>query len=64
MKKRQIISVFLLSFFVAFGAIPSADVETDFHKLTGNLRAYPYADIEPPAQTPPPTGYEPFHLEH
>ncbi|MDE5869401.1 MAG: histidine phosphatase family protein, partial [Muribaculaceae bacterium] len=25
---------------------------------------YPYTDVEPPAQTPPPAGYVPFHLEH
>ena len=45
-------------------AIPSVDQETDFYKLSGNLRAYPYAESEPPAQTPPPPGYKPFHLEH
>ncbi|MDE5794100.1 MAG: histidine-type phosphatase [Muribaculaceae bacterium] len=44
--------------------IPSVDEESDFHKLSGNLRAYPYAESEPPAQTPPPAGYTPFHLEH
>ncbi len=43
---------------------PSADLETDLHRLSGNLRAYPYTECEPPAQTPPPAGYEPFHLEH
>ncbi len=48
----------------AIAGVPSADFETDFHKLSGNLRAYPYAESEPPAQTPPPAGYEAFHLEH
>lgn len=48
----------------SFASVPSADLETDLHKLSGNLRAYPYAESEPPAQTPPPDGYEPFHLEH
>lgn len=47
-----------------FGAVPSADLETDLHKLSGNLMAYPYEMNEPPAQTPPPPGYAPFHLEH
>ncbi|MDE5997342.1 MAG: histidine-type phosphatase, partial [Muribaculaceae bacterium] len=47
-----------------FAIPPSADLEIDLHKLSGNLRAYPYAENEPPAQTPPPAGYEPFHLEH
>lgn len=45
-------------------SVPSADMETDLHKLAGNLRAYPYAECEPPDQTPPPAGYTPFHLEH
>ncbi len=47
-----------------YGSVPSADLETDMHKLSGNLRAYPYSESEPPMQTPPPAGYEPFHLEH
>ena len=45
-------------------SLPSADLETDMYKLSGNLRAYPYAECEPPVQTPPPPGYKPFHLEH
>ena len=48
----------------AYGKLPSADLERDFHKLSGNLRAYPYMESEPPAQTPPPEGFRPFHLEH
>lgn len=37
---------------------------TDYHLLSGNLRAYPYVDQKPPALTPAPEGYKPFHLEH
>lgn len=48
----------------SFASLPPADAETDYYKLSGNLRAYPYTDCEPPAQTPAPAGYEPFHLEH
>ena len=36
----------------------------DASKLAGNLREYPYVETPPPAQTPPPPGYEPFHMEH
>ncbi len=61
---RIVLSAAILSTSVALATPPSADVETDLHKLSGNLRAYPYTEIEPPAQTPPPAGYEPFHLEH
>ncbi len=32
--------------------------------LTGNLTEYPYVEVAPPAQTPAPAGYEPFHMEH
>ena len=58
------ISALLISSIPITAAIPSAEQETDFHKLSGNLRAYPYAESEPPMQTPPPAGYTPFHLEH
>ena len=34
------------------------------YNMAGNLKAYPYLDEEPPAQTPPPSGYVPFHIEH
>ncbi|MDE6272117.1 MAG: histidine-type phosphatase [Muribaculaceae bacterium] len=65
MKKLISISLGLL-LFVSGGAqtLPSADKETDFHKLSGNLRAYPFTESEPPAQTPAPEGYIPFHIEH
>lgn len=48
----------------ASATLPSADTETDYHKLSGNLRAYPWSEIAPPAQTPAPEGFEPFHIEH
>ncbi|MCH5234843.1 MAG: histidine-type phosphatase [Muribaculaceae bacterium] len=34
------------------------------YELAGNLLAYPYVEVLPPAQTPPPDGYVPFHMEH
>lgn len=33
-------------------------------QLSGNLMEYPYSYTEPPAQTPPPADYVPFHMEH
>ncbi len=33
-------------------------------ELSGNLMEYPYSIEEPPAQTLPPAGYVPFHMEH
>ena len=53
MKSTLLFSAILLNSFVVFATLPSADLETDLHKLSGNLRAYPYAENEPPAQTPP-----------
>lgn len=38
--------------------------ETDAHKFAGNLRSYPFMNEEPPAGTPAPEGYVPFHMEH
>ena len=67
-KKKLFIGIAIcalgITFDTAVAGVPSADLETDLHKLSGNLRAYPYTKCEPPAQTPPPAGYEPFHLEH
>lgn len=56
-------AAFLFPTFIQAEVIP-ADLETDYHKLSGNLRAYPYAECDPPTLTPAPDGYEPFHLEH
>lgn len=33
-------------------------------QLAGNLYSYPYTDSLPPALTPAPDGYVPFHMEH
>lgn len=63
-KAILLLSALLLNSFAALATLPSADLETDLHKLSGNLRAYPYAESDPPMQTPPPAGYTPFHLEH
>lgn len=59
--KRKFICGALLAGLLTFGA--SAE-SRDAHLLSGNLRAYPYVENEPPAQTPAPAGYEPFHMEH
>lgn len=72
MKKFSSLSILTRSMAAAAVAIavtlPTANAQKaetlDYHKLSGNLMAYPYVDQEPPAQTPPPAGYEPFHLEH
>lgn len=67
MRKFFLISTLLLGMGgIASGseALPSADKETDMHKLSGNLRAYPFMGDDAPAQTPAPEGYTPFHLEH
>ncbi|MCM1504358.1 MAG: histidine phosphatase family protein [Muribaculum sp.] len=34
------------------------------HQMASHYYAYPYLDVAPPAQTPAPEGYVPFHLEH
>lgn len=38
--------------------------EANGHELAGNLLSYPYIEVSPPAQTVPPEGYVPFHMEH
>lgn len=49
---------------IGVGAIFSTAQTRPADGLAGNLSVYPYVDVEPPAQTPAPEGYEPFHLEH
>ncbi|MDE5795753.1 MAG: histidine-type phosphatase, partial [Muribaculaceae bacterium] len=41
-----------------------AELDSFYHRMSGNLMAYPYTETNPPAQTAAPKGYEPFHLEH
>lgn len=38
--------------------------DVDYHEAGGNYYCYPWLEKTPPAQTPAPTGYVPFHLEH
>lgn len=69
MSIKNIIGIFVISAALAVptlvrGQVASADNETNYYKLSGNLRAYPYAECDPPALTPAPEGYKPFHLEH
>ena len=61
-KTYKITSAGILSIFLALSGLLCLSRTT--HELAGNLMAYPYLDNEPPAQTPPPAGYKPFHLEH
>ncbi len=43
--------------------VPGYD-EVTTHQAAGNYYCYPYLYETPPAQTPAPDGYEPFHMEH
>ena len=38
--------------------------DVDYFEAGGNYYCYPWLNATPPAQTPTPAGYEPFHLEH
>ncbi|MDE7397441.1 MAG: hypothetical protein K2M98_06915 [Muribaculum sp.] len=58
-----------LSVLFAAGAIVVASATTplpmpDSHQAGSQHYAYPYRIAEPPAQTPAPSGYEAFHMEH
>ena len=69
MKPVNLRRVFFSMGLAAFMAMPLgaktptlADVNT--HQAGGNYYCYPYLHKTPPAQTPAPAGYEPFHMEH
>lgn len=56
----------LFSIFAAllpFTAVAQSE-KANGHQLAGNLLAYPYVETAPPALSPAPEGYEPFHMEH
>ncbi|MBD5357149.1 MAG: histidine phosphatase family protein [Bacteroides sp.] len=69
MKKTLVQRMILLAgttFTIVFPAFTTTPTLSDvsFEKGGGNYYCYPYLNSMPPAQTLPPIGYEPFHLEH
>ena len=62
-----------IKYFISFGCLIALGVglsfadtleDVDYFEAGGNYYCYPWLDKEPPAQTPAPEGYKPFHLEH
>ena len=70
MKFSTLFKTLLLSGMMAGSCIPASAAEKvtmadiDFHQAGGNYYCYPWLHKDPPAQTPAPKGYVPFHLEH
>lgn len=61
----KISGIFLLAFtFIIPLSVGAEATPPTGHQLAGNLLAYPYEEQAPPALTPAPEGYVPFHLEH
>lgn len=56
----------LVAIFAAFSFSSHADTleDIDYFEAGGNYYCYPWLETPPPAQTPSPDGYVPFHLEH
>lgn len=44
--------------------VPGWAQQIDPHQFGGNYYCYPWLNAEPPALTPAPKGYKPFHIEH
>lgn len=59
----SIISFAVAAAFPVFSTTPTLS-DVSFEEGGGNYYCYPYLHDAPPAQTPPPAGYEPFHMEH
>lgn len=49
--------------FSATGSTPTLN-DVDYRQAGGNYHCYPWLNEAPPAQTPAPEGYVPFHMEH
>ncbi|MCH5227564.1 MAG: histidine-type phosphatase [Muribaculaceae bacterium] len=63
----KLFHIFLFGTLYSLSTLPaSADTleDIDFFETGGNYYSYPWMGKEPPAQTPIPDGYQPFHLEH
>lgn len=57
--------ILLYIFLVACSPMmPDTIEDVDFFEAGGNYYCYPWIEHDPPAQTPPPEGYHPFHIEH
>lgn len=54
---------FLLFTAISLCSIAQAN-DSIYRIFSGNLMEYPYSQTVPPAQTPAPEGYTPFHMEH
>ena len=61
--KKIFLSVFSLIFCIA-GIKADTIEDVDFFEAGGNYYCYPWLEETPPALTPTPEGYVPFHLEH
>lgn len=56
--------ILLFGFIFAFLQLSGFSKVVSENELGGVLYAYPYIDSLPSPQTPPPSGYVPFHIEH
>lgn len=57
------IGMALITAIPAFSDTPTLE-DVSFEEAGGNYYCYPWLNTAPPAQTPVPVGYEPFHMEH
>lgn len=64
MKKFTTLAVCSLMLFIITNTANAETSDSLYRIYSGNLMEYPYSAKEPPAQTPTPQGYTPFHMEH
>lgn len=57
-------SILLLAALIFGFTLQAACQDSLYISYSGNLREYPYTWTDAPAQTPPPPGFHPFHMEH
>ncbi|MGM9803426.1 MAG: MBL fold metallo-hydrolase [Muribaculaceae bacterium] len=63
-KPFALLIIALCGIATALAQSPEQDFKQNILKSASNYYAYPYLDVAPPALTPPPAGYEPFHINH
>ena len=65
MKHITIVIIAAVAFMTLNAATPRKQIIANFDRSASNHYAYPFGtDVDIPALTPAPAGYEPFHIDH
>lgn len=64
MRLKKLILFGIIAFLASFSSQADTVEDVDYFEAGGNYYCYPWTETPPPALTPAPKGYMPFHIEH